>query len=366
MTTDPLTRRGLLAATGSALAASVAGCASIAPGNTVSSDPPDPSDTDDAAADRQAGTAYTEIYREIRDSVAAVRVRLPDNTSQGTAWLYDDQHLITNEHVVSDGESYSLWFRDDGWRDAEVVATDVYSDLAVLRPTELPGDADPIPMVQQDPPVGTRVLAIGNPFGFSGSVTAGIISGVDRTLPAPNNFSIADAVQTDAAVNPGNSGGPLVSLDGNVVGVINSGGGDNVGFAISAALTRRVVTSLLRTGTYDHPYMGIVLRDVTPPVVQANDLDVSRGVYVDDVVTGGPSDGVLDGSSGNRTVDGQELAVGGDVILSLDETPIPRSEALSTFLALETSPGDTIDVGIIRDGTRQTVQLTLGQRPPPN
>lgn len=365
MSNDRLTRRGLLAATGSALAAGVAGCATLAPGNSVSSDPPDPTDADDTDLATQEGSAYTTVYRNVVDAVAAVRVRLPDGTSAGTAWLYDDRHLVTNEHVVADGETFSLWFRDDGWRAAAVVATDVYSDLAVLRPESIPDDADPIPLVEREPPVGTRVLAIGNPFGFSGSVTAGIISGVDRTLPAPNNFSIPDAVQTDAAVNPGNSGGPLVTLDGDVVGVINSGGGDNIGFAISAALTDRVVSSLLRTGDYDHSYMGIGLMDVTPPIVEANDLNVARGVYVDEVLAGAPSEGVLQGSSGTRIVDGEEVPVGGDVILHMGETAIPRRQALSTFLALETSPGDTIDVGVIRDGRRQTVQLPLGERPPP-
>ena len=361
-----MSRRSFLTAVGSALAVGTAGCAG-APSNRT-----DPPPTPDGASDTDAppleGSAYTDVYREVVDSVAAVRVQLPEGTSEGTAWLYDDRHLVTNEHVVDGGETFSLWFREAGWREASVVATDVYSDLAVLRPADLPSAATPIPLVQREPPVGTRVLAIGNPFGFSGSVTAGIISGVDRTLPAPaeNDFSIADAVQTDAAVNPGNSGGPLVTLDGDVVGVINSGGGENIGFAISAALTRRVIPSLLRTGDYDHSYMGVRLGDVTPPIVRANNLGVSRGVYVDAVVPGSPSDGVFRGSTGTRPVNGQDIAVGGDVILRMADTPIPTRQALSAFLALRTSPGDTIDVTIVRDGRRRTVQLTLGERPPPS
>ncbi|MEF8775048.1 MAG: trypsin-like peptidase domain-containing protein [Haloarculaceae archaeon] len=364
MSKDRLTRRGLLTAAGSALAAGVAGCATDAPSNPTSS-PPSPSSEDGAAAGTVEGSAYTKIYREVVESVAAVRVQGADSTSAGTAWLYDDRHLVTNEHVVEGAETISLWFREAGWREARVVATDVYSDLAVLRPDTIPEAATPIPLVTREPPVGTRVLAIGNPFGFSGSVTAGIVSGVDRTLPAPSGFSIADAVQTDAAVNPGNSGGPLVTLDGDVVGVINSGGGDNIGFAISAALVRRVVPSLLGTGDYDHSYMGVRLGDVTPPIVRANDLGVSRGVYVDEVVTGSPSEGVFEGSSGSRMVKGREIAVGGDVILRMEETPIPNRQALSTVLALQTSPGDTVDVGIVRDGQRRTVELTLGERPSP-
>ncbi len=367
MPNDRPTRRRVLGATGAALAAGLAGCASLAPGNSASSSPPDsnPGGASDAA--QLEGSAYTDIYRSVVDSVAAVRVRLSEDTSQGTAWLYDDRHLVTNEHVVADGETFFLWFREEGWREASVVATDVYSDLAVLRPESMPDETEPIPMVDREPPVGTRVLAIGNPFGFSGSVTAGIISGVDRTLPVgTNNFSIADAVQTDAAVNPGNSGGPLITLDGNVVGVINSGGGDNIGFAISAALTERVVPSLLQNGEYRHSYMGIGLQDVTPPIVEANTLQVARGVYVGRVIDGAPSDGVLQGSTDTRLVDGREVDVGGDVILRLDDTPIPRRQALSNFLALRTSPGDTIEVGVLRDGERTSVDLTLGERPPPS
>ena len=364
MVSDRPTRRRVLAAAGSVLAAGAAGCATLAPDNRTAP-PPTPDEGDDPERTPLEGSAYTEVYRQVVDSVAAVRVQLPDGTSGGTAWMYDDNHVVTNEHVVDGGETYSLWFHEDGWREATVVATDVYSDLAVLRPRDAPDDATPIPLVEQEPPVGTRVLAIGNPFGFSGSVTAGIISGVDRTLPAPKGFSIADAIQTDAAVNPGNSGGPLITLDGDVVGVINSGGGDNIGFAISAALTSRVVPSLIRTGGYEHSYMGVRLGDVIPPIVEANDLQVRRGVYVSDVLPGTPSEGVLQGSTGERQVNGQPAPVGGDVIIRMGDVAIPTRQDLSAFLALETSPGDTIDVGIIRDGRRRTVQLTLGQRPPP-
>jgi S1-C subfamily serine protease len=194
-------------------------------------------------------------------------------------------------------------------------------------------------------------------------VTAGIVSGVDRTLPAPNDFSIPDAIQTDAPVNPGNSGGPLVDLDGTVVGVVNSGGGDNVGFAVSAALTRRVVPSLVDDGSYEHSYMGIRLRPVGPLLARANDVD--RGVYVDSVVPDGPSRGVFEGSTGETTIEGVTVPTGGDVIVAMEDTPIPQRQALSAFLALETRPGDTIAVTVLRDGAEQTVDLTLGSRPDP-
>jgi S1-C subfamily serine protease len=254
-------------------------------------------------------------------------------------------------------------FRDGAWRVADVVGTDVYSDLAVLRVSDPPDAATPLPFVDAERPVGTRVVAIGAPFDLGGSVSAGIISGQDRGLPSATGFTIPDAVQTDAAVNPGNSGGPLVTLDGEVVGVINSGGGDNIGFAISAALTQRVVPALIDTGKYDHSYIGVQLRAVSPLVAEANGLDRARGVIVVETVTGGPAAGVLRGSDGQQTINGTQVPVGGDVIVGISDTEIRTQADLGTYLALETSPGDTVSMTVLRDGERQTVEVTLGTRP---
>lgn len=385
MEEQPLTRRRLLGALGTALAGGMAGCSigqspqtatDTTPGTSEESNPSTPLQSQ-AAQDSQTGSrrldddpadsesAVSEVYEQVVDSVVAVRVRQFGSSSRGTAWVYDESHLVTNQHVVTDANTVSVWFDDDGWREATVVGTDVYSDLAAIEVTDMPTDATPLSLVQQDPPIGTQVLAIGNPFGLTGSLSSGIVSGLNRTLPAANDFSIPDAIQTDAAVNPGNSGGPLVDLDGNVVGVINSGGGDNIGFAISAAMVSRVVPELIANGEYEHSYMGVSLTEVTPRIVQANSLSMARGVYIDDVVDGGPSEGVLEGSTNSQRIDGQSVPVGGDVIVRMGETDIRTTQTLSTFLALETSPGDTIEIEVIRGGERQTVQLTLGSRPEP-
>ncbi len=376
MSESQWSRRRLLGALGTVAAGGVAGCSfgesdpipadgtptDTKPSPGTATDEPNPTNTNRTPT---GGSVYTDIYRDIVDSVVAVRVDTFGGTASGTAWVYDDRHLVTNEHVIADAQAVSVWFEDDGWRRASTVGADVYSDLGVLEVPDRPTDATPLPLVETDPPVGTRVMAVGNPFGLSGSLTTGVVSGNNRTLPAPNGFSIPDAIQTDAAVNPGNSGGPLVNLDGEVVGVINSGGGDNVGFAISAPLVRRVVPALIETGDYDHPYMGIGLREVTPEVVTANDLPVSRGVYVSEVVTGGPSDGVLRGTQDTTYVDGETVGIGGDVIVAMGEMPIVTQQSLSTFLALRTTPGETVAVDVIRDGQRRTVQLTVGTRPDP-
>lgn len=376
MDRESWSRRRLLGVLCAGLAGSTAGCSFGAPESadgTNESDVPDEFDgysSTDGSEQQLANTdgnttAYTEVYRSVVDSVVGVRApRSFGQTSTGTGWVYDEGHLVTNEHVVGNADDVSIWFDGQGWVHGETVATDVYSDLAVVEVESMPEAATPLSLVDQEAPVGTEVVAVGNPFGLSGSLSTGIVSGQDRTLPAANDFSIADAVQTDAAVDPGNSGGPLVALDGEVVGVVNAGQGSQ-GFAISAAMVKRVVPALIETGTYDHSYMGVQLTNVTPPVIEANDLDISWGIYIDTVLDRAPSDGVLEGSTGQTTVDGQTIPTGGDVVFQMDGEDLPTREALSSFLALETSPGDTIDVGIVRDGSRKTVELTLGSRPEP-
>lgn len=370
-----VSRRKLLAAAGSALSASIAGCSFDAPGSTGTTaedteENPEPGDfpeefqpPEQDAEELPADSKFTETYRDVVDSVAAVRIETFGQTAGGTAWVYDDSHLVTNEHVVSGGGNPFLWFSDVGWREASVVGTDINSDLAVLEVEEKPDVATPLTLVEEPKPVGTEVAAIGNPFGLTGSFTTGIVSGRNRNVPVPGRqFSISNGIQTDAALNPGNSGGPLVTLDGDVVGTISAGQGDNIGFAISARMIRQVVPALIERGEYRHAYMGIGLGNVTPGIIEANDLPVSWGVYVDGVVADGPASGVLRGTTSSTVVNGQQMPVGGDVIVRMGDWSIINEERLSAFLALEARPGETIEVEIIRDGERQTVDLTLGAR----
>lgn len=352
-----VTRRRFLAAAG--LAAGLAGCnaptseGSGKSGELINSTP-------------EESSVYTRVYRDTIDSVVLVRIFDDGNPSgQGSGFVYDESHIVTNEHVVSDSTDVQVRFTEGGWRQGNVVGTDVYSDIAAIQIDNIPDRASPLNLIEGEVAVGQQVVAIGNPFGLSGSISSGIVSGVDRTLPAANNFSIPDAIQTDAAVNPGNSGGPLMTLDGTVAGVINSGSGDNIGFAISAALMRRVVPALIEDGSYEHPYMGVQLTDVTPAIAAANDLNESKGVYIDTVIEGSPAEGVIQGSSGEQQIGDNTVPVGGDVIIEMGDESILSRQELSTYLALATSPGETIPVDVIRDGSRQTVQLTLGSRPDP-
>lgn len=376
-------RRQLLAGAGTALAGGLAGCTLVTPRET-DENPGDPAEnTSDTEAidefpdefDRpgenpdepDADGGLTDIYRDIVDSVVAVRIEAAEGTSGGTAWVYDDTHLVTNEHVVRDVSEPFVWFDDVGWREATVVGTDFHSDLAVLEIDATPPEATPLELVAEPVPVGTEVAAIGNPFELTGSFTTGVVSGRNRNIDVLGGFSIADGIQTDAPVNPGNSGGPLVTHDREVAGVVNAEvRGDNVGFAISARMTDRVVPALIEDGEFRHSRMGVLLRDVTPGIIEANELPVTWGVYIVEAQDGLPADGVLAGSTGEETVRGQPVETGGDVIVGLSHDgvnwPIPTTERLSAFLALYTDPGDRIDVEIIRNGERQTVQLELTSR----
>jgi len=308
------------------------------------------------------GTKYTEVYRETIDSVALLQV-YGGQAGQGSAFVFEDQYLVTNHHVVDGADTIDVQYADNDWTGAEVVATDAHTDLGVVEVDELPEYATPLSLTEERPVVGQEVMALGNPLGFDSSVSRGIVSGTNRTLSAPTGFTIPNAVQTTASVNPGNSGGPLVDMDANVVAVINSGGGDNVGFGISAAITRWIVPSLIENGEVDHTYVGIRTFPVDRRVAEANDLEEVRGVMVTDVVDGGPADGVLQGVDSWENDYSRRIPIGGDVMVAIDGTPVPTRHDLSTYLALETAPGETAEISVIRDGEEQTVEMTFGTRP---
>jgi S1-C subfamily serine protease len=371
MPDDRPSRRQFLAGTGLALSAAMAGCSLDAPGSTEPEPEPETRFPDDPELPPQteqlaASSTLTEVYQEVSKSVTGVRIGVEDSarSASGTAWVYDEDYLVTNNHVVRNGSDPYIWFTDAGWREAEIVGKDLNSDLAVLEVENKPETATPLTLVQQPVPVGTQVAAIGNPFGLTGSFTTGVVSGRNRTIDIPRTpFSIADGIQTDAALNPGNSGGPLITYDGRVVGVVSAGQGDNVGFAISAAMVKRVVPELIEDGEYEHTYLGVALSDVTPKILEANDMDgITWGVYINQVPDGSPSDGVLQGTQSTTTIGGTRVPVGGDVIIRMEDWAIQSRERLSAFLALETEPGDTIEIEVVRDGSREVVEVTVGAR----
>ncbi len=348
--------------------------------NTAAPQSPNPSPSastsespEGAGADTRPGTpvsvnitgspseVYSSVYNSTIDSVVSIRVgsSASTNSGQGSGFIYDSEgHVVTNQHVVQDSEDVWVRFNQGDWREATVIGTDVYTDLAVLRVDDPPTYADPLPVASSDPKRGQVVLALGNPLGYEASVTHGIVSGLDRSMRTRGGFAIPDAVQTDTPINPGNSGGPLVNLKGEVVGVNRAKQGDNLGFAISPEMVSRVVPELIQDGDYSHSYLGVSTMPVTPAVAEANGLEDVRGILVVDVIDDGPSEGILEPSS----TDGR-MPTGGDVIVGIGGMGVDSSEDLASHLATETRPGDTVEVTVVHDGDEKTVEVTLGDRP---
>ncbi|ELY39616.1 S1C family serine protease [Natronorubrum tibetense] len=362
----PVSRRRLLGL--SAGIATAAGIGTLSSASTRVQDADDGTDDQNGTTDADMAGRYAEIYQESIDDVVLITIPGTGEPGQetpgglGSGFVVDD-HVVTNSHVVDGSDEVELQFRDEQWREGSVVGTDVHSDLAVLEVDDMPDDTDGLEFATDGPTIGDEVLALGNPLGLDASISQGIVSGIDRSLPSPTGFSIPAAIQTDASLNPGNSGGPLVDLDGEVVGVAFAGVEQTIGFAISAALASRVVPALVEDGTYEHPYMGVSVTPVGPQIAEANDLEEPRGVLITETIPNGPAEDVLQPATGVETVDGTAVPVGGDVIVAINDEEIPNQDRLSSVLALETSPDETIPIEIIRDGERGIGELTLESRP---
>lgn len=292
---------------------------------------------------------------------------------QGSGFVFDQAgHIVTNAHVVHGAERIEVTFSDGAIRAADLVGEDLHSDLAVVLVADLPGDPNPLPLGNMDGlAVGQTVLAIGNPFGLTGTLTRGIISALGRTIPALTTFTIPQSIQTDAAINPGNSGGPLLNLRGEVIGVnaqIETGGtgrsNSGVGFAIPVSIVQRVVPALIADGEHEWAWLGVVGGELNIWLVEAMQLPVDRGAYLSEIVEGGPAAlAGLRGATDVVEVDGHTVLVGGDVITAVNGQTIASFDDLLIYIALQTSPGDEITLTILRDGEFQDVNLTLGTRP---
>jgi len=294
-------------------------------------------------------------------------------TGQGSGFVYDELgHIVTNAHVIHDSDQLEVTFADGNIFMATLVGEDLNSDLAVVKIDRLPEGVTPLPLGDMDHiAVGQTVVAIGNPFGLEGTLTRGIVSALGRTIPALTPFSIPQAIQTDAAINPGNSGGPLLNLQGEVIGVnaqIETGStsrsNSGVGFAIPVSIVKLVVPDLIEKGRHDWAWLGVRGGNLYPALVKANDLPVSRGAYIAEVVNGGPSDKAgLRGASGTKTVDGRLTSVGGDVITAIDGKVVTSFDDLLIYIALEAGPGDKVVLSVIRNGKAQEIAIVLEARP---
>lgn len=313
-----------------------------------------------------------EIYNQTRNSVVLIET---DQGSAGSGWVYDTEgHIVTNNHVVEDAEALTVTFQSGTVLPAKVIGLDPYSDMAVIKVNAPDGLLHPLEIgVSSDLLVGETAIAIGNPFGLANTMTVGVISAIGRQMDATDGYVVVDVIQTDAAINPGNSGGPLLNLKGEVIGMntaIISSTNDfsGIGFAIPSDTISREITSLIETGEYEHPWLGISGYNMFPDLAEAMGLDNStKGTLVARVVEDGPAfEAGLEGSTTTATIGGFPFDIGGDVIIGVNGLTMDSFYKLQVYLTRNTQPGETITMSIIRDGEVMSVEFTLGVRPPPS
>ena len=303
--------------------------------------------------------AFINIYEQVNPAVVHIGV----GGGQGSGFVYDTQgHIVTNNHVVEGGGQIVVAFADGRQEPAQLIGTDPDSDLAIIRVNVPANELSPITLADSDQlKVGQIVIAIGNPFGLSGTMTTGIISSLDRELEG-NRYLIPDVIQTDAAINPGNSGGPLLDLQGHVIGVNSairsaSNSSSGVGFAVPANIVQAVAPQLIANGTVSHPWLGISGGALSPNGAEQLGLSESAtGVIVSTVTAGGPA-----AAAGLRG--GNTQGFGGDIITAIDGQPVQAVEDLLGYLVQHTAVGQIVTLDVLRNGEAITVPLILGARP---
>jgi len=333
---------------------------------------------------------YTAVYRKAAPAVVYIenlaKVQLDNNSqetlpeSQGSGFVWDAAgHIITNNHVVEGADALQVTFSDGIVLPAEVVGRDPDSDLAVIKID--PTLVSLVPVEQgniNDVQVGQRAIAIGNPFGLVGSLTAGIVSAIGRSVESATGYNIPLSIQTDAAINPGNSGGPLLNERGQVIGVnfqirsevrANSG----VGFAIPINIVQRVAPALIKDGAYKHAYLGVSGQTYSPAWAKALGFTTKdRGAYVIAVRDDGPSgrSGLRGGEKATNIVNGMGvkgpvyLPGGGDLIIAIDDQAVKTFDDVLVYLESFKSPGETVTLTVLRPGKGELkLPVTLGERP---
>jgi len=287
-----------------------------------------------------SGNAIAEIYRRAAPAVVEIQA----GNATGTGFVIDSEgHIVTNEHVVSGNESVEVRFADDGEEQGRVLATDPSTDIALIKVDLTGHDVTPVQFGSSgDVAVGDPVYAIGNPFGLERSITAGIVSALDRDITAPNNFTINGVIQTDAPVNRGNSGGPLLNAEGEVIGVVSqiqseTGGNVGIGYAVPSDTVRTVVETLKTGGEVERGYLGVRL------------TETDDGVRLADVLPNEPAE-----RAGLQS---------GDLVLEADGKAVESSGDIQDAVAAH-KPGEKLELSIRRGDDERTVTVTLGTRPP--
>lgn len=326
--------------------------------------------------------SLSKLYEEVKDSVVTIRGitlqydvfhRPYYSQVQGSGFVYNyagKMVVITNYHVVQNTVNLTVNFINGNGYEASLLGSDPYADLAVLSANAPQSDYKPIGTVNSSTlEVGDIVIAVGNPYGLAGSMTIGIVSALGRTITEEQtgDYPIANVIQTTAPLNPGNSGGPLLNLEGKVVGITTAIVSDSqgLGFAIPSNTILREIDSLVTTGSYNkHPWLGAVGVDMTYEIAKVMGVNVTYGWLITQVTSGGPAANAgLRGGNKQVPIAGEYITVGGDIIIALNGIRITNMDALSAYLEESTSPGQTINVTIVRGKQTIDVEVKLGTRP---
>ena len=292
-------------------------------------------------------------------------------SGSGSGFVYDNTgHIITNNHVIDDALKITVTFLDGESYAAEIVGNDADLDLAVLKINTRNSYLHHLELgSSSELKVGQQVVAIGNPFGLSGSMTTGIVSQIGRLLPQESGYSIPNVIQTDAAINPGNSGGPLLNLNGEVVGIntaiqSETGNFTGVGFAIPSDTVNKVVPILIRDGGIRHPWLGVSGIDIDYELAQIRGLDSTKGFLIVSVIEGSPADiAGLMGTETREMIDGRDVPMDGDIIIKIDGELVRKIADILVHLQMEKLVGDEMVLTILRDGEVMDKTIFLGERP---
>jgi S1-C subfamily serine protease len=333
---------------------------------------------DDAASN---GKSVQQIYRETGPGVVQVTSTTSGGdsffgfgggggTALGSGFVVDKAgHVVTNYHVIEGADQVEVNFSGEDNIPARVVGADPSTDLAVLEIDAQARALTPLPLGNSDAiRVGDAVVAIGNPFGLERTVTAGIVSALQRQIQAPNGYTIDEVVQTDAPINQGNSGGPLLNAKGEVIGVNSqieseSGGNVGIGFAVPINTVKEVVSQVLQNGKVEHAFLGVEMAEITDSLLASYRLPVDKGALIVKVVPGSPADEAgVQGGDQDVVVDGNSYSLGGDIVTSADGQPVTSPDELASIVRSK-DPGDSLTLGIQRDDSQETVTVTLGRLP---
>jgi len=296
----------------------------------------------------------------------------PAQRALGSGFVLDKAgHIVTNYHVVEGADDIKVSFSNRDTVQASIVGTDASTDLAVLRVEASASALTPLPLGNSDDvEVGDQVVAIGNPFGLVRTATAGIVSALQRLITAPNQFTIDHVIQTDAPINHGNSGGPLLNTRGQVIGVntqIETGGSASgnvgIGFAVPSNTVKNVVAQILRTGRVDRAYLGIRGQEIDADLAETYNLPVKAGILIESVATGsGAAKAGLEGGKTQVVVAGETWVLGGDIVVAADGKKTASIDQLRDAIAAH-KPGEKISLEIYHGAKKTSVSVTLGRQP---